>query len=51
MNDSLELLNKFNSFDEAKSLLANLANQNDWVDEEKADTARAFIQLVRRRYQ
>lgn len=50
MNESLELLNKFNSFDEAKSLLANLASQYDWVDEEKVDTARAFIQLVRRRY-
>lgn len=51
MNDSLSLLNKFNSFEEAKSLLANLATQYEWTDEEKSDTAKAFIQLVRRRYQ
>lgn len=51
MNEALELLNKFNSFDEAKSLLTNLATQHDWTDEEKIDTAKAFIHLVRRRYQ
>lgn len=51
MNESLSLLNKFNGFEEAKSLLANLATQYDWTDEEKIDTARTFIQLVRRRYQ
>lgn len=48
--ESLSLLNKFGSMDEAKSLLINLAGQYDWADEEKADTARAFVKLVRRRY-
>lgn len=48
--ESLKLLNKFEGMDEAKSLLLNLAEQYEWTDEEKLDSARSFIKIVRRRY-
>ncbi len=50
MDNALRLLNQFSSMTEAKSLLVNLANQYDWTDEEKAETAQSFIKLVQRRY-
>ncbi|GJM32333.1 MAG: hypothetical protein DHS20C18_13340 [Saprospiraceae bacterium] len=50
MDNALKLLNQFPSMAEAKSLLVNLANQYDWMDEEKVETAQAFIKLVNRRY-
>jgi hypothetical protein len=50
MDESLKLLNKFDSMDEAKSLLRNLAEQYNWIDEEKVESAQSFIKLVRRKY-
>lgn len=50
MEDTLKLLNKYDSMDEAKTLLINLAEQYNWADDEKQETARHFIKLVRRRY-
>jgi len=49
-SESLKLLNKFESMDEAKSLLINLADQYQWTDDEKLDSARTFIKTIRRRY-
>lgn len=50
LNESLKLLNKYESITQAKGLLANLADQYNWMKEDKIDVARAFIKLVRRRY-
>lgn len=50
MTDSLNLLNKYDSIEEAKGLLVNLAEQYEWTDESKISTARNFIKLIRRRY-
>lgn len=50
MDESLKLLNKFSSMEEAKGLLQTLAEQFNWIDEERQETAVAFIKLVRRRY-
>ena len=50
LNSSLALLNKYDNIEEAKGLLANLADQYEWLKEEKIDFARTFIKLVRRRY-
>ncbi len=50
MDSAVSLLNQFSSMEEAKSLLINLANQYDWTDEEKFETAQSFIKLVQRRY-
>lgn len=43
-------LNNFNTMDEARDLLEQFAQSHDWLEEEKQDTARAFIKIVRRRY-
>ena len=48
--ESLKLLNKFESMDEARSLLVNLAEQYDWTDDERLGTAQDFVKTVRRRY-
>ena len=50
LTESLKLLNKYDNMDEAQGLLFNLADQYNWTDDEKVGTARAFIQLIRRRY-
>ena len=50
MEDTLKLLNKYDSMDDAKTLLINLAEQYNWAEDEKQETARHFIKLVRRRY-
>lgn len=50
MDESLKLLNKFSNMEEAKGLLQTLAEQYNWIDEERQETAVAFIKLVRRRY-
>lgn len=50
LNESLKLLNKFDSLEEAKSLLINLAERYDWLEEEKVPVAQGFIKLVRRKY-
>ncbi len=50
LDESLKLLNRFESLQEAKSLLYNLAEQYNWTEEENMEVARDFIKLVRRRY-
>ena len=50
MNDTLSSLNTFNNMDEAKGVLMNLAQTHSWLGEERKDTARAFVKLVRRRF-
>lgn len=50
LNEALKQLNSLSNMDEAQPLLEDFALENDWMDEEKADTAIAFIKLVRRRY-
>ena len=49
-NESLKLLNKFDGMDEAKSLLISLAEQYNWIHEEKVEIAQTFIRVIRRRY-
>jgi hypothetical protein len=43
-------LNNFSSMEEAQNTLLEMAQKYDWLDEEKEDTAQAFVKLVRRRY-
>ncbi|MGB3547804.1 MAG: hypothetical protein WBA17_12565 [Saprospiraceae bacterium] len=50
LNTALSQLNQKGSFDNAKTMLADLAEQYDWMDDERRETAVAFIKLVRRRY-
>ncbi|KAA3625014.1 MAG: hypothetical protein DWQ02_22300 [Bacteroidetes bacterium] len=47
---TLNQLNSLGNMDEASNVLLEFAKSNDWLDDEKQDTARAFIKLVRRRY-
>jgi len=47
---ALKNLNAFNNMEEAQSVLLDYAKQFNWMDEEKEDTARSFIKLVKRRY-
>ncbi len=47
---ALNHLNQLNSYDEAVSYLSTFAEENDWTDEEKIDTATSFAKLVKRRY-
>jgi hypothetical protein len=49
-NETLKLLNRFESMSEAKSLLLSVAEQYDWLDEERQEIAQSFIKTVRRRY-
>ena len=51
LNESLKLLNKYERLDEAKGLIANLADQYQWLDEDRIDIAQSFIKLIRRKYQ
>ncbi len=50
MNTVLVSLNLKGSFDNAKDTLVDLAQRHQWAEESKRDTAREFIELVRRRY-
>ena len=50
LNDALKTLNLRGSFANAKPLLIDLAQQHDWAREDRQETAREFIDLVRRRY-
>ncbi len=50
LNDALKILNLRGSFANAKPLLIDLAQQHDWAREDRQETAREFIDLVRRRY-
>ncbi|MBX2929427.1 MAG: hypothetical protein KF852_16470 [Saprospiraceae bacterium] len=49
-NESVRTLDRFEDMDEAKGLLVNLAEQYDWLQEERVETAQDFVQLVQRRY-
>ncbi len=51
LNDTLGRLNQMNSMDEARGLIVQMAQRYDWGADEKEDTARDFIRLVRRKYQ
>ena len=50
MNRVLNQLNTLGSMDAAKPVLIDLAARRHWTEEERRDTAREFINLVRRRY-
>ncbi len=50
MNETLKVLNKYESFDQARSLLLSVAEQYHWADEGTIDVAKGFIKLIRRRY-
>ncbi|NUO02373.1 MAG: hypothetical protein HUU01_17340 [Saprospiraceae bacterium] len=50
MNETLKVLNKYETFDQARSLLLSVAEQYHWADEGTIDVAKAFIKLIRRRY-
>ncbi len=50
LDETLRQLNRFGNMEEAKPLLFDLAQRHDWLDEEKQDTAKTFIKMVRRRY-
>lgn len=48
--ENVRQLNTLGSFESAKSHLIQLAQQHRWLDEERVETAQAFVQLVQRRY-
>ncbi|MGB3800472.1 MAG: hypothetical protein WA952_11720, partial [Lewinella sp.] len=50
LNDALKSLNLKGSMANAKPMLVDLAQQHRWSTEEREETAREFIDLVRRRY-
>jgi hypothetical protein len=50
LTKALKELNLKGSMQYAKPTLVNLAQQYHWADEERQETAREFIELVRRRY-
>jgi hypothetical protein len=47
---TINKLNSLSNLEEANNILLEYAKTNDWLDEEKKDTARSFIKLVKRRY-
>lgn len=51
LNIALNHLNTLDGMTDAKPYLIKLAGQHDWLDQDKQDTAKDFIKLVRRRYQ
>ncbi|MEO0341045.1 MAG: hypothetical protein AAF242_17765 [Bacteroidota bacterium] len=50
LSESLSTLNRFESMDQAKRFLINIAEQYNWGDDERVDIARSFIKTIRRRY-
>ena len=50
LNDALKSLNLKGSMENAKPMLVELAQRHRWAEEEREETAREFIDLVRRRY-
>lgn len=50
LNTSVNTLNSIGSFAAAQSVMENLARRFEWQEEGKVETAREFIELVRRRY-
>lgn len=51
LNDALGKLNHMSSMQEARGLIVKMAQRYDWGADDKEDTARDFIRLVRRKYQ
>ena len=50
-DDTIQLLNTFSSFDDAKKYLSeNIAGKYRWSDNERKKKAKIFIKMVRRRY-
>ncbi|MEM7575287.1 MAG: hypothetical protein AAF433_20435 [Bacteroidota bacterium] len=50
MTNFLKDCNRHSNFSPAEKALGELAQQYAWGEEERADTARRFIKLIRRRY-
>jgi len=50
LEETLRTLNRYERLEDAKGLIITLADQYNWTEEEKIDTARSFIKLIRRRY-
>ncbi len=50
LNTTLRTLNSSGAMAAAQPVLESLARRFDWLDEAKSETAREFIELVRRRY-
>jgi hypothetical protein len=50
LDESLQLLNRFDAFEAARGFLINLAEQYRWGHEERIEIAQAFVKLVRRKY-
>lgn len=51
-NETLDLLNRKYSFDEAKShLIRHIVDKYQWLDDQRVEGARQFIKLVERRFQ
>lgn len=50
MNETLQQLNKLGSMEEARELLIDIAEKNDWTEDERTDVAESFIKLIRRKY-
>jgi len=48
--ENVRQLNTLGNFESAKAHLIQLAQQHRWMDEERVETAQAFVQLVQRRY-
>ncbi len=48
--ENVRLLNGMNDLAEAKNHLVQLAQQHKWLDEERIESAQAFVQLVQRRF-
>ena len=50
-DQTLNALNDFSGFEQAKSyLIKNCISTYDWLDKKKAEAAKGFIRLIRRRY-
>ena len=50
LGETLKVLNRYETMNEAKGLIMNLAEQYNWLEEEKVPIAQDFVKLVRRRY-
>jgi len=50
LNENLRQLNRYDSMEAAKPQLIELAKRYNWTDEERIDTAKSFVKMVRRRY-
>jgi len=50
LNTSVRALNGAGSFAAARPQLESMARRFEWSREERAETAKEFIELVRRRY-